>query len=247
MTVPESFFRRHPRVAVALSGGVDSSVVLHLALANGADAVAVFVRTPLTQQSDEDAVTAVCGVLGIVPEIVDVDVLSIPEVAGNAADRCYHCKRAIFSRIIRMHPDRSVLDGTNASDDLDDRPGFRALGELGVESPLRLFGMTKSAVRDIARSAGLPNWNRPSESCVATRFPTGTTLTGEGMERVRCAEAVLSGMGFSGFRVHDRVDTAELWFDPSQMDMAKADLEGISSGLSDLYAIVRIAGERKWC
>lgn len=247
MNGPEEFFRLHPRVAVALSGGVDSSVVLHTALVNGADAVAVFVRTPLTQDSDEEAVRAVCGVLGVIPEVVDLDVLSIPEVAGNAKDRCYHCKRAIFSEIIGMHPDRTVLDGTNASDDVDDRPGFRALQELGVSSPLRLSGITKQEVRDIARSAGLPNWDRPSESCVATRFPTGTILTSEGMERVRRAEAVLSHMGFTGFRVHDRGDTAELWFDSSQHDRAEAEFEGISSGLSDIYAIVRIAGERKGC
>ncbi|MBR7152281.1 MAG: ATP-dependent sacrificial sulfur transferase LarE [Candidatus Methanomethylophilaceae archaeon] len=244
MDDPSSFFRGYRRAAVAVSGGVDSTVVLEMAVSAGVDVVAVFVETQLSHPGDEDAVRAVCGPIGVIPEVVRLDVLSIPEVRANGPDRCYYCKRAIFSVVAEMHPDRTVMDGTNASDDADGRPGFRALAELGVVSPLRAMGMTKEDVRRYARSVGLSNWNRPSESCVATRIPVGIPLEQADMDRVRFAEGVLTRMGYSGFRVHVCGDVAELWLDGSQIPRAESELDVITLELTSMFSEVRLAGVR---
>lgn len=245
MTDVGMFFRNHPKVMIALSGGVDSSFVLHLASVFDTDFIAVHVRTPLSHSTDVDVMMDVCNMLDTVPEIIESDVLSIPEVKANGPDRCYHCKKAIFSAMRGIHPDRVILDGTNASDDVMDRPGFRALQEAGVLSPLRICGITKPMVREMARSAGLPNWNRPSESCLATRIPTGIPLTIEDMGRVCTAEGILHDLGFRGFRIRSHGKDAELWFDREQVRMAESKLDLLASELSPIYDRVTMGGIRE--
>ena len=112
--------------------------------------------------------------------VLEADILSVPEVAANPTDRCYYCKRALFARILEESARDGfpmVLDGCNASDDASDRPGMRALRELGVRSPLRECGIDKAGVRRLARQAGLPVWDKPSYACLATRVPAGTPIT----------------------------------------------------------------------
>ena len=108
-------------------------------------------------------------------------------MASNPPDRCYHCKRSLFTALLAAAKADGfpvVLDGSNASDDAGDRPGMRALRELEVRSPLRECGLTKSDVRRLAREAGLPVWDKPSYACLATRVPTGTAITREDLGRV---------------------------------------------------------------
>lgn len=245
MTDVEMFFRNHPSVVIALSGGVDSTVVLYLARHFCEDFVAVHVKMDLSHSTDVDVMAEVCDMMDIVPDIIEMDVLSIPEVRDNGPDRCYHCKKAIFSAIGKAYPDRVMIDGTNSSDDVAKRPGFRASAEMGVLSPLRICGFTKPMVRELASSVGLPNWNRPSESCMATRIPTGVPLTIGDMEKVRLAEGILMRMGFRGFRIRVFGTEAELWFDKGQMDKVESGLDGIRIGLSPIYEQVRIGGTRE--
>ena len=134
-------------------------------------------------------------------------------MAGNPPDRCYHCKRSLFTALLaaaKADGFSVVLDGSNASDDAGDRPGMRALRELEVRSPLRECGLTKSDVRRLAREAGLPVWDKPSYACLATRVPTGTAITREDLGRVERGEQALAAMGFHDFRLRLRGDGALL-------------------------------------
>ena len=151
--------------------------------------------------------------------------LSLPEVAANPADRCYHCKRALFTRLTAAAVADGfplVLDGSNASDDASDRPGMRALAELGVRSPLRECGLTKSQVRAMARQADLPVWDKPSYACLATRVPAGTPLTAAGLARVERGESALMALGLSDFRLRLRGNEALLQVRPEQTELARA-------------------------
>ena len=136
--------------------------------------------------------------------VLEVDILSNAAVTANPPDRCYHCKRTIFSSILAKAKDDGyslVIDGSNASDDAGDRPGMRALRELEVRSPLRECGLTKADVRRLSREAGLPTWDKPAYACLATRVPAGTPLRAETLAAVEKAEGALAAMGFRDFRV----------------------------------------------
>src|SRR5699024_2924376 len=135
---------------------------------------------------------------------LDVDILADETVAANPPDRCYHCKRRIFSAIASAAAADGytlLLDGTNASDDAGDRPGMRALWELSVRSPLRECGLTKPEIRWLSREAGLFTWDKPAYARLATRVPAGERLTAEKLENTERAEDFLFSLGFTDFRV----------------------------------------------
>ena len=145
MTIRD-FFSYHPRVALGFSGGVDSSFLLWAAKSCGADIRAYYVSTAFQPAFEREDALRLAASLGVVPEIIELDILSCQEVTANPPDRCYHCKKRIFGAVAQraMEDGYSVLiDGTNASDDASDRPGMRALQELQVLSPLRICGLTK--------------------------------------------------------------------------------------------------------
>ena len=181
MTIVE-FFREVPEAAVAFSGGVDSAALLALAARHARRTKAYFVRTPFQPAFELQDAEDTARRLGAELQVIDYDILAVPAVAGNPPDRCYHCKRSLFTALLaaaKADGFSVVLDGSNASDDAGDRPGMRALRELEVRSPLRECGLTKSDVRRLAREAGLPVWDKPSYACLATRVPTGTAITRE--------------------------------------------------------------------
>ena len=154
MTELGEFFARYPRCALAFSGGTDSALLLYEARRLGADVRAYFVRGPFQPRFELEDARRLAAELGAELSVLELDVLSLPEVAKNGPDRCYHCKRAIFSAIARRAAADGygvVIDGTNASDRSDDRPGMRAMGELGVLSPLRMCGISKRRVRELSR------------------------------------------------------------------------------------------------
>lgn len=189
--------------AVALSGGVDSGLVAaaaHLAL--GERAMACTVVSELTPQRDLERASAVAAQIGIGHRVLQVQALLLPKVQANRPDRCYHCKCMVFQTIrdsLGQHC--LLLDGTNADDD-PARPGLKAVSEFGVFSPLVAAGMTKGAVRGLAREAGLPNWDAPADSCLATRIRTGTPLTLGSLSQVAAMESYLHDIGLDTVRVH---------------------------------------------
>ncbi|WP_319582746.1 ATP-dependent sacrificial sulfur transferase LarE [uncultured Pseudodesulfovibrio sp.] len=188
--------------AVALSGGVDSGLVAAAAkLALGSNVVACTVVTEMTQERDKERAIEVAERIGIEHRILNVSALSVPEVRRNLEDRCYYCKSLVF-RTMResVGDDCLLLDGTNAEDS-PERPGLKAIKEFKVLSPLADLGLGKSNVRALAFDAGLPNWETPSESCLATRIPTGVELSSEGLNRVAIMETFLHSLGLSTVRV----------------------------------------------
>lgn len=174
-------------------------------------------------------------------EILTADPLTDPVVAGNPKDRCYYCKKVIFSTILeaaRRDGFDTILDGTNASDDAADRPGMKALGEMRVLSPLRLCGLTKEQIREASRRAGLFTWDKPAYACLATRIPTGTPITGEILEVTETAERSLAAMGFRDFRVRWLNGGAKLQFTREQLPLALEKRQEILEVLRPFYTAV---------
>lgn len=199
----ESFFKKYNRVTVAVSGGVDSAVLLYLAKQYADKVYACFVKSEFQPEFELQDALSVCRFLHIELKVINASVLSESKIAYNPKNRCYYCKRKIFSEICSFAKSNnsSVIEGTNADDDIDDRPGFKAINELGVLSPLRLCGLTKNDVRKIAISVGIPVGQKPSYACLATRVPTGTEITKDILVITEKAESKLFEMGFSDFRV----------------------------------------------
>ncbi len=242
--VPEAlqaFFRAHGRLALAFSGGVDSAYLLYAARACGCAVRAYYARTAFQPEFERVDARRMAAELGADMREVPLDVLAAAEIAHNPADRCYHCKRAIFTALTeaaRADGFDAVIDGTNASDDAGDRPGMRALGELGVLSPLRLCGITKARVRSYSRQAGLFTWDKPAYACLATRVPAGTPITADLLRRVEGAEAALFNMGFADFRARLFHGAARLQFPAGQMAEAVARRGEIREALAPYFETV---------
>lgn len=226
MTIPE-FFAAHPDCAVAFSGGIDSAWLLHEALRCGRKVRAYFVRTPFQPAFELKDAQETAAALGAALTVLEVDVLTVPQVAANPENRCYYCKCALFTALLAQAKADGfplVLDGSNASDDAGDRPGMRALRELGVRSPLRECGVTKADIRAQAKAAGIALWDKPSYACLATRIPAGTHITREDLRRVEEGEALLMDLGYTDFRLRLRGDHALLQVREADLDRATAEL-----------------------
>lgn len=206
----KSHLTRLGSAAVAFSSGVDSTFLLDVAHeVLGAQAVAFTAASPFVPQRDVEEAAAFCRGRGIEHVVVPFDTLAIPGVAENPKDRCYLCKHALFSKMVELARARglaAVADGSNLDDDGDYRPGRRALGELGIVSPLHAAGLTKADIRALSRKRGLATWNKPSFACLASRFAYGEELTADGLDRVNRAEEFLMAKGFRQLRVRVHED-----------------------------------------
>lgn len=230
------FFAAYPRCAVALSGGADSAFLLWAAGKYAAEARAYYVHTAFTPEKARERAVKLSELTGVPLRIVEVDVLSDEAIRRNDGLRCYHCKKVIFDAIERAAKADGfgvLLDGTNASDEESDRPGVRALREKGVLSPLRLCGLTKAQVRQMSKEAGLFTWDLPADACLATRIPTGTSLTPEDLGRVERGEEKLRQMGFSDLRLRLMGTAAKLQLRPEQLPLAVEKREAILDALAE--------------
>ena len=242
MTLRE-FFAANPSVALAFSGGTDSAYLLWAAVQAGAAVQPYFVRSAFQPRFELEDARRLCAQLGLSLRVLDCDVLAQPEIAANPPDRCYYCKRALFTRLLDAAREEGyplVIDGTNASDVEDDRPGMRALRELGVRSPLREAGLRKCDVRRLSAQAGLFTAGKPSYACLATRIPSGTAIEPAMLETVEQAEGLLAGLGYRNFRVRLRPWGALLQFDESQHADAEKNIENIRGLLGGLFHELRI-------
>ena len=201
-------------VAIAYSGGVDSTflaVVAHDVLGNNMLAVTSAGR--VVPQRDIDRTRSFCAERGIAHEVVVFDELEVPGFKENPKDRCYHCKKALFTQMLEAARRRGIarlVDGSNKDDEGDYRPGLRALGELQIGSPLREVGMTKAQIRELSHAMGLPTWDMPSAACLASRFAYGEVITELKLRRVEQAEDLLHSMGFVQLRVRCHGANGEL-------------------------------------
>ena len=237
----QAFFQANPRAALALSGGVDSAYLLWAGRHWGCDLTAYYVRTAFQPEFEYEDARRLAEEVGVPLRVVEADILSVPLAAANGPDRCYHCKRALFALLweaARRDGHTLLLDGTNASDDAEDRPGMRALRELEVRSPLRECGLTKAEIRAQSKKAGLFTWNKPAYACLATRIPTGTAITAGDLERVEAAEGALFALGFTDFRVRLLSGAARIQLPADQWDRASEQREAIRKALSPRFDAV---------
>jgi len=210
-------------VAVAYSGGVDSTYLLAACLdILGPDrVVALTADSPLMPRDELERSRQVARSLDVRHRVVPIDELTIPEIAGNPPRRCYHCKKARFEGLLplaREAGEAQLLHGENADDLLDYRPGSAAARELNVRAPLAEAGLTKDEIRELSRRRGLPTWNQPAAACLATRFPYGTPLTREGLERVDRGERLIRrALGPVQLRLRDHHPTARIEVEPQEM------------------------------
>lgn len=237
----KAFFRENPRMGLAFSGGVDSAYLLYAAKVCGCEVKAYYVKSqfqPIFEQRDAEKLAAD---LGAELEILKADILSDEQVRVNPENRCYFCKRRLFSEILRRAGEdgfTAVMDGTNATDDYDDRPGMKALSELKVLSPLRRCGVSKAQVREYSKMAGLFTWDKPAYACLATRIPAGNAIEKETLEKIEGAENALFKMNYSDFRVRVYGEAARLQFPEAQIASAVSEREKLIAALKPYFEIV---------
>lgn len=210
-------------VAVAFSGGVDSTFLLaaaHEVL--GERAAAVTVSSCLIPERELDEAKEFCSSRGIKQIIVRADPFKISEFSANPPDRCYYCKRNIFGMISEKAAENGIshiAEGSNIDDVSDYRPGMRAVSELGILSPLREAGLSKNDIRTLSGELGLKTWNKPSFACLASRIPYGDEITAEKLQMAEKAELLLSELGFRQFRVRIHGTIARIEVLPEQFEL----------------------------
>ena len=209
---------------VAFSGGVDSALVLRVAVeVLGDRALAVTGKSPAVPARELEEAKELAASFGARYRILETDELSSEGYVANGPDRCYWCKSELFDRlgVVREQEGlEEIIDGTNADDLGDHRPGMKARREREIRSPLVEVGMTKAEVREASRFYGLPTADKPAMACLASRLPYGTSVTPEALARVEAAEEALKALGFRQLRVRHHDDLARIEIDPAELDRA---------------------------
>jgi len=246
----EAVMRGISSAVVAVSGGVDSAVVLALAARVVPVVVAATGTSVAYAQEDLRAAADVAARLGVEHVAVDTRETTDPRYAVNSPSRCFHCKGELYGKLGELAAARgleAILDGTHAGDAGDFRPGIRAALDRGVRSPLREAGLTKPEIRAVARHLALPVWDRPASPCLASRFPYGETITAEKLGMVDRAEGFLRGMGFRDLRVRHHAAVARIEVPPADMPRllaAATEVVGALKALGYTYVAMDLQGFR---
>lgn len=254
MTLDEKFFvlknylREFDNVAVAFSGGVDSTFLLKVAHDVLGDRVLALTATSVfVPQSELDATKKFCVDENIKQIIFVADVLNIDGVKENPVDRCYLCKRVLFENFLRLAENKTLVEGSNTDDASDYRPGMRALAELKIKSPLLAVGLNKLEIRELSRALNLPTADKPSMACLASRIPYGETLTVKKLSQVEQSEEFLYGKGFNQLRVRVHGRLARIEVLPEDFANVLSLCEEISARLKTLgfdYVTLDLQGYR---
>lgn len=188
MNCLKEFFEQNTRVAIAFSGGTDSCYLLHMARKFGAEVTAYFIKSQFQSEAELKTAQEFAASEGAELRVIETDVLSVGTVIDNPPDRCYQCKTNMFL-LMKAEAARDgiqvIMDGSNASDREERRPGMRALREQGIRSPLRECGLTKEDVLRNAEEEGLRKWLKPKVVCPAVKLPFGERLSVEKLEKIR--------------------------------------------------------------
>jgi len=208
-------------VLVAFSGGVDSTFLLKVARDRLGDrAAAITIDAPFHSRYEVDEAKRLATVTGARHMVLNIHGLQVDGLDDNPPDRCYLCKKAVFSLCREQARDggyRYLVDGSNADDLQDYRPGRRALAELEVRSPLLEAGLTKDEIRGLSRKLGLDTWDKPALACLLTRFPHGEKVTAEGLAMVERCEEFLRSRGYGQFRVRAHGESARIELAPEEL------------------------------
>jgi uncharacterized protein len=230
------------RVAIAFSGGVDSTFLLAAACETlGKENILVITATgPVYARRERSFATDFTAKLGVAHVFVSTWNLEEKGPYLNEPHRCYSCKAELFKEALKVAREKgfsTVIEGTNASDVHDYRPGLKALKELGIRSPLMEAGLEKSEIRTLSKRMGLPTWDQPAMACLASRFPYGAEITPEVLRQVECAEEVLMDAGYRQVRVRHHGDVARI-------ELAPADVVRLAANPGDVVAKLKALGFR---
>jgi len=238
-------------VLVAYSGGVDSTLLLKVAKDVLKEKVlAVTARSPIHPEREYHKAKEMADALGVKSFSIWTDEISRVEFRRNHEDRCYWCKRWLFTELKELAREEGiewVVEGSNVDDLKDYRPGMRARDELGVRSPLCEVGLNKEEIRLLSKELGLPTWDKPSLACLASRIPYGTPITQELLQRVERAEEILLSMGLRQVRVRHHGKVARIEVEPTDMERLMRQRAEISSRLKRLgyvYVTLDLEGYR---
>jgi uncharacterized protein len=240
-------------VIVAYSGGVDSAylaVIAHQAL--GPRALAVTADSPSYPAHHRQMAADIAGRFGFQHEIIFTGEVDQPEYRANPANRCYYCKRELYTTLAPLAASREavIVDGNNADDRGDYRPGRQAAHELGVRSPLDDVGLSKDEIRELSRRAGLPTWDEPASACLSSRIPYHSEVTVEKLQRIERGEAALRALGFRVCRVrhHDELARIEVAQQELPRALEPSMAETISRALKGIgyrYVTIDLQGYRR--
>jgi uncharacterized protein len=216
-TALKTLIRSYKKVAVAYSGGVDSSLLVKLCAdtLGSANVVAITGISQTYTEEEKKIAQGIAGKLGVELVLLETDELSSDSFASNPANRCYHCKKELYGKLVKIAESKGIthiLDGTNADDLGDYRPGRKAAEEYGVLSPFVMTGITKKEIRELSRTLDLPTWDKPANPCLASRVPYGTRITDSILRKIEAGEKVFKNLGIKNVRLrhHDTVARIEV-------------------------------------
>lgn len=244
----KEFFEENRKAAIAFSGGVDSAYLIYAAQRYGVEVKAYYVRSAFQPEFEWRDALRLSIELNVEMKVLSVNILENRDVTSNPYNRCYYCKKIIFSEIIKAALEDGfslILDGTNASDEESDRPGMQAIRELKVRSPLRECGLAKKEIRKLSQEAGLFTWDKPAYACLATRIPTGCEITKEMLFKTEQAEEALFRLGFTDFRVRMLGDIARLQVPADQFGKVLEQKERIIAELKKYYSSILLDLEER--